>query len=85
MGCYSWVRRTGLGDVGGIDDGNGLGVFVLEVVLFSVDLFMFLEVLGPFEGLVADLRGVSEGGGGEGEGITSHIWGLRGVCTGRGE
>lgn len=30
---------------------------MLEVVLLGVDLFMFLEVLGSFEGLAADLWG----------------------------
>jgi hypothetical protein len=32
-------------------------VLVLLVVLLGVDLFMFLEILGPLEGFLADLYG----------------------------
>jgi hypothetical protein len=41
------VRRVG--------DGDRLRVFVLDMVLLGVDLFVFLQVLRTFERLLADL------------------------------
>ena len=73
------------GDVGGVVDGDRLGVLVLGVVLLGVDLFVLLEVLRPLERLFADLGRVSGARrGGAGGGPTSQMWGLRGVCTGGG-
>lgn len=46
---------TDSGDIYGVDDCDGLGVLVLGMVLFSVDLFVLLEVLGTFKRLFADL------------------------------
>lgn len=52
------VRRSGLcfdpRCVRWVSDGNRLGVFMLSVMLFSVDLFVFLQILRTFEGLLAD-------------------------------
>ena len=36
-----------------INDGDSLGVLVLRMVFFGVDLFMFLQILRAFERLVA--------------------------------
>ena len=39
-------------------DGDGLGVLVLCVVGLGVDFFVLFQVLGPLEGLLADLTQV---------------------------
>ena len=42
----------------GISHGDGLGMLVLGMMLFGVDLFVFLEILGTFEGLLANFADV---------------------------
>ena len=52
------IRRSRLGFdprcVRRVSDGDRLGVFVLSVMFFSVDLFVFLQILRTFESLLAD-------------------------------
>ena len=67
------------GDIGGVDDGDGLAVLVLLVVLLCVDLFVLFKILGPLERLFADLIAVRAVGQWTADGNTSHEWGLRGV------
>lgn len=55
VGCCGRGASHSL-DIGGVDDCDRLGVLVLLMVLLCVDLFMLLEILGPFEGLFADLE-----------------------------
>jgi hypothetical protein len=43
------IIATDTGDIVWIGDGDGFGMFVLNVMLFSVDLFVFLEILGTLE------------------------------------
>jgi hypothetical protein len=45
-------------DVGRVDNRDGLGMFVCRMVLFGVDFLVLFEILGPFEGLFADLAGM---------------------------
>lgn len=44
--------------ISGVGYGDSFGVLVLNMMFFSVDLFVFLQVLGPLEGLFADLAHV---------------------------
>jgi hypothetical protein len=37
-------------------NGNSLGVLVLSVVLFGVNLLVLLEILGALEGFLTDLK-----------------------------
>ena len=46
-------------DVGGIVYGDGLGVFVLDMMLLCVNLFVLFEVLWTLERLFANLQRVS--------------------------
>lgn len=56
------VRRSCLGFdprcVRWVSDGNRLGVFVLSVMFFSVDLFVLLQILRTFKRLLADFANV---------------------------
>jgi hypothetical protein len=39
-----------------VGNGNSLGVLVLNVMLFGVNLLVLLEILGAFEGFLTDLK-----------------------------
>ena len=52
---WTFVLTADARRVRGVSYGYRLGVLVLRVVLFSVNFLVFLEVLGPLEGLGADL------------------------------
>ena len=51
MSCFGFDPRR----VCRVGDGNCLGVSVLGMMLLSMDLFMFLQILRTFEGLATDL------------------------------
>jgi hypothetical protein len=47
------VTTSGVNRVG---NGDSLGVLMLSMMLFRVNLFVLLEVLGSLEGLLTDLK-----------------------------
>ena len=49
-------RLATISGVSRVWNGNGLGVLMLSMMLFGVNLFVLLEVLGSLEGLSTDLR-----------------------------
>ena len=52
------VLATDPGSEGGIGYGDSLGMLVSSVMLFGMDLFVLLQVLGPLERLLAYLAAV---------------------------
>jgi hypothetical protein len=49
-------RLVTISGVNRVRDGDSLGVLMLSMVLFCVDFFVLLEVLGSLEGLFTDLK-----------------------------
>lgn len=49
-------RLVTISSVSRVGNGDGLGVLVLSMMLFCVDFFVLLEVLGSLEGLFTDLK-----------------------------
>lgn len=49
-------RLVTISGVNRVGNGDGLGVLMLGMMLFCVNLFMLLEILGSLEGLFTDLK-----------------------------
>lgn len=49
-------RLVTISGVNRVRNGDGLGVLMLSMMLFCVNLFVLLEVLGSLEGLSTDLK-----------------------------
>jgi hypothetical protein len=47
-------RLVAISGVNRVGDSDGLGVFMLGMMLFSVNFFVLLEILGSLEGLSTD-------------------------------
>jgi hypothetical protein len=49
-------RLVTISGVNRVGNGDGLGVLMLGMMLFCVNLFVLLEILGSLEGLFTDLK-----------------------------
>jgi hypothetical protein len=49
-------RLVTISSVNRVGNGDGLGVLMLGMMLFRVNLFVLLEILGSLEGLSTDLN-----------------------------
>jgi hypothetical protein len=49
-------RLVMISGVNRVRNGDGLGVLMLSMMLFSVNFFVLLEILGSLEGLFTDLK-----------------------------
>jgi hypothetical protein len=49
-------RLVTISGVNRVGNGDGLGVLMLSMMLFCVNLFVLLEVLGSLEGLFTNLK-----------------------------
>ncbi len=74
-GRNSGVIIHGLVTISGVHVGNsdGLGVLMLSVMLFCVNFFVLLEVLGSLEGLFTDLKNTIRMVAVNNEGTRTHI------------